>query len=252
MSRSNLVVCMLVLAAFVASPCPAADPPVFLNPFKGLTRSPFSAELEVYSGGITGDSIGSAYRSATRGDYGLRFTFGFLKALNFNLNYMYTNQSRSFAAVTPASGTLPAGTLLMRAANLNVAFGSGEFTLLQSKQAKFYISPGIGFARNGARSMTLITPLGGASTPILPGTAVTFNLGAGVKVYPLKRLGFRFDVRDHVSGGGTGNLNVPSTACAALVPPPPTCLVRAAQPYFGRIPVQNNLVFTLGLIFKIL
>jgi hypothetical protein len=210
-------------------------------------RSPFSAEFELYSGGITGDSIGAAYKSATRGDYGVRFSFGFLKGLNFNLDYMYSNQSRSFTAVTPGIGSLPSGTMLMRAGNLNVAFGSGEFYLIQRKQAKFYISPGIGFARNGGRNMTISVPLlGTASAPVLAGRAVTFNLGAGVKIYPLKHIGFRIDVRDHIAQGGTGTLNPQQDLTITGYPPVPN-----PQQYFGKIPVQNNLVFTLGLIFRI-
>ena len=251
MSRLKLACCLFLVSSLAAVPVRAADPPVPINPLKMFSRSPFSAEFEVYSGGITGDSIGAAYKSATRGDLGARFTFGFLKGVNFSLDYMYSNQSRSFSAVTPASGSLPSGRLLMRAANLNVAFGSGEFNLIQSNRAKFYISPGIGFARNGSRNMTFITPLGMASAPILPGTAVMFNLGAGVKVYPRKRIGFRFDVRDHISSGGTGNLNT-SGMCVAIFPPPPGCQINNAQQFFGKIPVQNNLVFTVGLIFKIL
>jgi len=229
----------------MAAPCRAADPPGLVNPFKAFTRSRFTAEFEVYSGGISGDSIGAAYRSATRGDYGLRFSFGFLKGLNINLDYMYSNQSRSFTAVTPETATLPTGTAVMRAGNLNVFMGNGEFYIAQTERAKLYISPGIGVARNGGRNLTIYTPLGAASAPLLGGRAVTFNLGAGVKVYPLKHLGFRFDVRDHISQGGTGSLNPDqdlSIAGTAITNP---------QQFFGKIPVQNNLVFTLGLIFRI-
>jgi len=246
----------LLLTVMVAVPVAAADPPPApapWNPLNAFKPAPFSAEFEVYSGGITGDSVGAAFKSATRGTYGGRFTFGFMRAINFSVDYMYSNQSRSFTAVAPGTGGLPSGTLLMRARNLNMVFGSGEINLIQTKRAKFYISPGVGFVRNGARSMTFITPLGAASSPILPGNAVTFNLGTGVKIYPWKHVGFRIDVRDHVSGGGTGNLgaNVACPAVYAVYPPPPECTVTNAQQYFGSIPVQNNLVFTLGLIFRI-
>ncbi len=221
-----------------------ADPP-------GSKGSPFTAELEVYSGGITGDSVGAAFKSATRGSYGARFTLGFTRFLNFSFDYLYSNQSRSFTAVTPETATLPQGTLLMRANNLNVFFGSGEFNLIRTDRAKFYISPGIGVARNGSRNLTLITPLGAASAPLLGGRAVTFNLGAGVKIYPWKRVGFRLDVRDHVSGGATGSLAPPDIVCPAVFPPDPECLGNAPA-FFGKTPVQNNVVFTLGLIFRLL
>ena len=169
-----------------------------------------------------------------------------IEALNFNLDYMYSNQSRSFTAVSPETATLPQGRLMMRAKNLNVFFGSGEFNLIQTEKAKFYISPGVGVARNGSRDLTLVTPLGAAVVPLVGGRAVTFNLGAGVKVYPHKRLGLRFDVRDHISQGGTGSLNpdLDLNISGNSLPNP-------AQ-YFGRIPVQNNLVFTVGLIFRLL
>jgi len=245
-SRLNFLSSLVLLIVFAGAPVRAADPPAPMNPPNVFTRSPFTAEFELYSGGITGDSIGAAYESATRGDYGVRFSFGFLKGMNFNLDYMYSNQSRSFTAVTPETASLPSGRLLMRSGNLNVALGSGEFYLIQGKHAKFYISPGIGFARNGGRNLTLLLPGGlAASAPILGGRAVTFNLGAGVKVYPLNHLGFRLDVRNHIAQGGTGTLNPEQNLTIAgntLTNP---------QQYFGKIPVQNNLVFTLGLIFRI-
>lgn len=250
MPKFNRLVCLLLLGLGLAAPLRAADPVAaapFPNPFG---RSSFSAEAEIYSGGISGDNVGAAFHSINRGAYGARFTFGFMKALNLSLNYMYSNQTRTLVATTPPFGTLPSGTALARAGNLNVFFGSGEFNLIHTKRAIFYISPGVGLARNGARNLTLVTPLGVASAPLLPGNAVTFNLGIGVKIYPRKHLGFRFDVRDFVSGGGTGSLNVSGVNCGQLSPPQP-CLGNAQQ-FFGRIPVQNNLVFTVGLIFKLI
>ncbi len=257
MLLSRLAGFLLLLGMLAASPCPAADPPIFLNPLKGFVRSPLSAEFEVYSGAITGKSIGAAFDSASKGDYGVRFTFGFLKALNFSLNYLYSNQTRSFTAATPPMLALPAGTALLRAANLNMFFGNGELNLFKVPKATFYLSPGVGFARNGARNLSLITPLGTVSSPILAGTAVTFNLGAGVKIFPVKHFGLRLDIRDHVSGGGTGSLNaalgVP-IVCPATNPACSTAGPNVVNPgqFFGPIPIQNNLTFTLGLIFKIL
>lgn len=256
MRRPQFVYGVLLLLISTATPCRAADPPEPFNPLKIFARSPFSSELEIYSGGITGKSIGAAFDSATKGDIGIRYTFGFMKAFNFSLNYMYSNQTRSFTAVTPATTVLPSGTALMHAGNLNMFFGNGETTLLHVGRSSLYVSPGIGFVRSGARSMTIVTPLGTASSPILPGTAVSFNLGAGVKVFPVKHFGLRFDVRDFVSSGGTGNLNGTSVVSPAVCPVPAGCQIQSflgtAQHFFGPIPVQNNLVFTVGLIFKML
>jgi hypothetical protein len=251
----------LLLGTLAAGPCRADDPPSFLNPLKGFVRSPFSAELEVYSGGITGKSAGAAFESATRGDYGIRFTVGFVKALNLSFNYMYSNQSRSFTAVMPATSTLPTlptGTALMHSRNLSAGWGNGEINLAKFGRNTLYLSPGIGFVRDGSRDMTVIIPFGIVETPshILPGTAVSFNLGAGIKFYPFKHLGFRFDVRDFVSGGGTGNLTPERNLVIAVCNPFSGACYAAPVPnpaqYFGLIPVQNNFVFTLGVILKIL
>jgi len=85
---------------------------------------------------------------------------------------------------------------------------------------------------------------------------VTFNLGAGVKIYPWKHWGFRFDLLNHVSGGGTGNLDPPSSTVLSALP---ICTqekgaIGCSNPsrFFGSFPVQNNVVFTVGLIFRII
>jgi hypothetical protein len=127
-----------------------------------------------------------------------------------------------------------------------MGWGNGEIKLASFGRSMFYLSPGIGFVRNGSRDMSVITPLGTATSHILPGTAVTFNLGAGIKFFPFKRVGFRFDLRDHISGGGTGSLTPQQDLVINSVAVP-----NPAQ-YFGPIPIQNNIVFTVGLIFKIL
>jgi hypothetical protein len=236
--QKQVVVMVLVVlgaagSARAADPNP--DPPLHLFP-----RTHLGAEFEVYSGGISGQHLGAGYDTVTRGDYGVRFTFGFLKALNFSLGYMYSNQTRTLSATAPSTtpGGPPSGTVLLHAANLNMGFGNGEFELISRRHAVFYLSPGVGFERNGARSVTFITPLGTATSPIGAGTAVSFNLGTGVKIYPWKHVGFRMDARDFVSGGGTGNL---SSAQSSGIP----------TQYFGPVPVNNNIVFTLGLIYRI-
>jgi hypothetical protein len=251
--KTRLLCWVVVLGGMMAAPCRAADPPVWLNPLKNFTHSPFSAEVELYTGGISGKSVGAAFDSATRGDYGIRFTMGFIKALNISVNYMYSNQSRSFVAVTPPVTGVPKGTLLMSSKNLNIFTGNGEFNLLRTKRVTYYLSPGVGLARNGARNMMLLTPIGVISSPIGGGRAVTFNLGAGAKVFPAKHIGFRFDIRDYLSGGGTGNLNGQSPACLnTSFACQGGAVLNGAQGYFGPIPVQNNFVVTIGLIFKLI
>lgn len=238
----------LVLIAGAAGQAWAAGPDP-INPIKGLFKPDFGAEFEVYAGGITGQSVGAAFKSAAQGDYGLRFTVGVLKSLSFSANYMYSNQNRTLIETLPSAGSLPTGTVVARAANMNMVFGNGEFDFVHTKHGVLYISPGVGFARNGSRNVSLLTPLGSASFPVGAGTAVTFNLGAGMKIYPRKHWGIRLDARDFVSGGGTGNLNPqfpPGIACTVGIP---NC--NNLGQYLGLVPVNNNLVFTVGLIFKL-
>lgn len=233
--RHVTVILFVILGATGSAQAADPNPPLHLFP-----KTHLGAEVEVYSGGISGQHLGAAYDTVTRGDYGVRFTFGFLQALNFSLSYMYSNQTRTFSAVAPPSGAggPPGGTVLLHAANLNMGYGNGEFELISRRHAVFYLSPGVGFVRNGARSLTFITPLGTATSPIGPGTALSFNLGTGVKIYPWKHVGFRIDARDFVAGGGTGNL---SSGQSSGIP----------IKYFGPVPVNNNIVFMLGLIYRI-
>jgi hypothetical protein len=239
----------LILVMMHATVVPGADP-ALLNPLKGLVHSPLSAEAEIYTGGISGQSVGAAFKSAAQADYGIRFTFGFLKSLSFSMGYLYSNQTRTLSKALPAVGGLPTGTVIARAANMNIVFSDGEFNLLHTKRGVLYISPGLGIARNASRNFTLTTPLGTSSFPLSSGTALTFNLGAGVKIYPRKHWGVRFDARDFVSGGGTGNLNPHFSGgvlCAIGVP-----LCQNLGQVLGINPVNNNIVFTVGLIYKLL
>jgi hypothetical protein len=250
MSKFRLAIFSLVLLTGSAGQVRAADPAPG-NAVTGLFKPAFGAEFEVYTGGITGQSVGAAFKSAAQGDYGLRFTFQVLKSFSLSANYMYSNQTRTLTEALPPVGGLPNGTIVasVRAANLNMVFGNGEFDFVHTKHGVLYISPGVGFARNGSRNLSFITPGGKASFPIEAGTDVTFNLGAGVKIYPRKHWGVRLDVRDFVSGGGTGNLSphLPGSAqCADQVP-----LCNNPSQFLGNIPVNNNLVFTVGLIFKL-
>lgn len=244
MFRSTLALSVVLFTGLAVSPARSADPhpPSLLGAVNPIHPT---AEIELDSGTITGTNIGAAYHSVTRGDYGLKCTFGVLRALSFNLSYQYSNQSRTLNALTPAIGSLPPGFAVLRSQNVQMAYGSSEFNLISTNSAVFYISPGVGLARNAARTLTVITPAGTASAPVLPGNAVTFNLGAGVKIYPFKHWGIRLDLRDHVSEGGTGSLNPQGNLTVAGTN------VANPQQYFGGIPINNNIAVTLGLILRI-
>jgi len=237
MTPSRIVVALLILGGLGMTPCRALPPP-------DGGGSPLSAEAEIYAGGITGDSVGAAFRSITSADYGARLSFGLLRAFGFSLDYTFSNQTRSFSAATPQIGSLPSGSAIMRTGNLNMFSGNADFYLAQNQSVKFYISPGVGFAQTAGRNLTVVTPLGAASAPILAGRTVTFNMGAGLKVYPTKHFGLRFDVRDYVWPARSDTLNPSEDLVIAGT------TVSNPQQYFGRIPVQNNLVFTVGLIFR--
>ena len=59
MWRTSLALLMLLLGNWAVVPALAADPAkfIFANPLKGFVRQPFSAEVEAYSGGITGRAL---------------------------------------------------------------------------------------------------------------------------------------------------------------------------------------------------
>jgi hypothetical protein len=246
--KTKPALCGLLLVSMLARPLRGAEPPT-LNPIKGLFRPAFGAEFEVYTGGITGQSVGSAFKTAAQGDYGFRFTVGVLKSLSFNVNYMYSPQTRTLTEALPPVGGLPTGTVVGRAANMNIVFGNGEFDFIHMKHAVLYISPGAGFTRNGSRNLSLITPVGESSFPLAAGTAATFNLGAGLKIYPRKHWGVRLDARDFVSGGGTGNLNPKFSGGVLCTIQLPFC--NNLGQFLGNMPVNNNVVFTVGLICKL-
>jgi hypothetical protein len=206
----------------------------------GLVGRAFNADLEFYSGGISGQTLGTAYRSIGRGDYGARFNFGILKALTFSVGYLYSNQIRTLTTPTFQ------GAAQLRSVNLNSFYGNGDFNLIRLPRATFYLSPGAGISRYAGRSFNWITSTSGSSTsyPIEGTTAPTANLGMGVKVMASKRVGLSLDARDFLSRGGS----LPQASGTGPCPgPTPNCISG-----LFKVPAQNSLIFTLGLVFKLL
>jgi len=242
-----------VVAVLVGGSAHAADPPRW-------ERVPFTAELEFSAGGITGQDtkmgiidppglriITSAQsKSATQGAYGARLTIGFWKNLGFSGNYLYSNQRRTTIELSRPTHDLGQGILTLRAQNLHMFYGTADITLARSKNANFYVSPGFGLVRNGARTVSLVTALGSISSPGRGSNALGFNAGAGVRVNPEGPVGLRLEARYHIAGGGKGRIG--TGFCPAVYPPPASCLVTAGP---GYIPIQRNLVFTVGLTFRL-
>jgi hypothetical protein len=223
------LVCLLGLGA--SSPLAAQG---------GLVPTPFNADLEFYSGGISGQTLGTAYRSIGGRHYGARFNIGILKVLNFSVGYLYSDQVRTLTASTSQ------GAAQLRSATLNSLYANTDFNLLHLPHATLYLSPGAGITRYARRRFDWITSMSGGSTsfPVQATTAPAVNLGMGMKIMASKHLGFSLDARDFLSGGGSVPQASGTTPCPG---PTPNCL----SGLFNVVP-QNSLVFSLGLVFKVL
>ncbi|PYV08075.1 MAG: hypothetical protein DMG23_14470 [Acidobacteria bacterium] len=229
---------IFVLGLAASCPLSAADPAAW-NPAKALVRTAFDADLELYSGGIAGQNLGAAYRSINRGNYGARLNFGFFKVLSFSVGYLYSNQVRTLTT------TLPQGTAELRSLNLNSFYGNADFNLIRLPRATFYLSPGVGLTRYAARSFDWITSTSTTSYPIAGTSAPTANLGMGVKITAWRRWGLSFDARDFLSTGG----ELPQAAGTGGTCPGPSANCIAG---FFKVPPQNSLVVSLGLVIKLL
>jgi len=223
---------LCLLALLTTAPALAGDSVSLVNPFAGMKRVPLTAELELYAGGLTG--LGSAYDSPTRAALGSRLTFGLFERLDLSANWLYSTQAR--ATTVP---WLPGADLILRSVNLNVFFGTADLIFAQSRSAKFYVSPGFGFARTGDRRRMVAGQDGGGYDPLPAGTAWDFNVGTGLRPNRSKRLGLTFDVRYHISGAGKWDYAFTHLLVAPALPP-----VR-------DVPRQHSLVFTVGLAFKL-
>jgi hypothetical protein len=96
------------------------------------------------------------------------------------------------------------------------------------------VSPGAGWIRNASRQLLL----SGSSGPNAAGNAPFGGLGIGYWARVSERLGVRLEVRDYVSGGGTDPIDV------AFAEPPPA-------PTLAKMPVQNNVAFTVSFTFRL-
>jgi len=134
----------------------------------------------------------------------------------------------------------------LRSVNLNSFYGNGDFNLFRLPRATFYLSPGVGISSYAGRTFHWISIADGSSTsyPVQGTTAPTANLGMGVKVMASKRVGLSLDARDFLSRGGS----LPQASGTAPCPgPTPNCISG-----LFKVPAQNSLVFSLGLVFKVL
>ena len=162
--------------------------------------SPFRAEVEIYSGGLVGDSVGSTFNSVTKGNYGTRLSLGFTRFLNWELNYGFSNQ--------PTMLTSSNGPAAITSNNWNSGSSNFPINIYNHRRATIYVSPSFGFVRTGGREFSLMDVQNGLGTAPLPiDTGLSFNLGAGVKIYPTKRVGFRLHFSDIVTRDTQGSLD---------------------------------------------
>lgn len=202
--------------------------------------SPLRAEIEIYSGGLMSENVGAAFNSIGKGTYGARLGLGFTRFFNFDVNYAFSDQKSLLVADTGS------GQAAVRSGNWHFGSVNTSFNLYQRRRVTFYISPGVGFTRTGARDIT-ITDINGVDSARLPVNMVpSFNLGLGFKIFPWKRIGFRIDARDILSLRNDGDLN-PEEVLSINGNP-----INDPAQFFGQLPYRNQIQFNVGIIFRLL
>ena len=201
--------------------------------------SPLSAEFEIYSGGLVGDSIGSTLSSTTKGNYGARFSVGFTRFLAWELNYGFSDQSSTLVSPLDPTASITSN-------NWNNGSTGMSINLVSRRRVKVYVSPGVGFVSTGARQFSIEDAIEGLGTAPLPiDTGLSFNMGGGVKIYPTKRVGFRLHVSDIITRDVQGAFDAGQLldlSNGTQVDP---------STLFTTIPGRKQMSFTIGLLFRI-
>jgi hypothetical protein len=185
--------------------------------------------FEMTGGVLTGERVGASFESKTGGLVGGGFVFPVAKRLDLRAQYLFSNQDRRFVAF-PGSPELP-GSITLTASSLHVMMGTADVALRNWETGKLYFSPGAGWIRNASRRV--------GTSPNSPGDAPFGSLGIGYWAEVSERFGVRLEVRDYVSGGGTGPID--------LFFPEQTW----PTPTLAKMPVQNNVAFTVSFTFRL-
>ncbi len=201
--------------------------------------SPLGGEIEIYSGGLVGDSVGSTLSSTTKGNYGARFSLGLTRFLSWEMDYNFSDQTTTI--ISPFD---PGAAITSK--NRNAGSTGLAINLFSRRRAKVYVSPGVGFVKTGARQFSVEDAINGLGTAPLPiDTGLSFNMGGGVKIYPTKRVGFRVHVsniitRDVQGVFDTGQLLDLNNGTQV----DPSTL-------FQTVPGRKQMSFTIGLLFRL-
>jgi hypothetical protein len=224
---ASVVLTAGVLSSFTAQAQTGSD---------ALQRAPF---LELTGGMITGDRVGASFESNTGGFVGGGLVFPVAQRLDLRAHYLYSNQDRRFVAF-PGNGGSP-GSVTVTASNLHLIMGTADVALRDWAKGKLYVSPGGGIVRNAAREVRLVDPSGASSGPNGAGNAPFASLGIGYMAWASERLGVRVEIRDVVAAGGTGPIDIQFASQPSSFP----------APALAKMPVQNNVAFTLSLAFRL-
>ena len=201
--------------------------------------SPLGAELEIYSGGLVGDSVGSTLSSTTKGNYGARFSVSFTKFLAWEMNYGFSDQSSTLVSPLDPTASITSN-------NWNNGSTGMSINLFSRRRAKVYLSPGVGFVSTGARQFSIEDAINGVGTASLPiDTGLSFNMGGGVKIYPTKRVGFRLHVSDIITRDVQGAFDA-----GQLLDLSNGTQVEPAE-FFELVPGRKQMSFTIGLLIRL-
>lgn len=204
----------------------------------GVGHTPY---LEITGGMITGDRVGASFESRAAGLVGGGFAFPVVKRLDLRAQYLFSNQDRRFL-VFPGSPDLP-GSIVLTASSLHIMLGAADVALRNWGRGKLYLSPGGGWVRNSSRELVISDASGSSSGANPAGNAPFASLGIGYWARVSDSLGIRLELRHFVSGGGTGQISL-----AHVLSP---SVIGAVQPTLGKMPVQNNVAFTISFTFRL-
>ena len=197
-----------------------------------------SIDLEIDFGGSAGDDLMFLLGSNIPKSFGGRVTFGFNQILNPELQYGYSDRTSDVSLPT-----LIFITLAIQSNNWNWFSLSNPIHLYQRGRTVSYVSPGVGFVRSGARQFQEISDSGTATAPLPSDTTTSFDLGTGVKFFPIRRFDIRLAVREILTSASSGNFQPIMLSNGTSIDP--------NQVFPNGIPGRRHIRITAGLIFRL-
>ena len=209
-----------------------------LPAYAGDEDEGFRTELEINYGYLVGDDLNNLAGTFLEKSIGGRLSFGFHRVLNPELQYGYSDRTSNLF-----QPTLIFTTWAIQSNNWNWFSFSNPIHLYEKRGTVFYISPGIGYVRSGARQFQEISASGTATASLPIDSTKSFDLGIGTKLFPVRRVGIRLDVTGIFTAASTGSLEPVVLSNGASVDP--------NQIFPNGIPGRSHIRVSAGLIIRL-